>query len=58
MRLPVPIFVQSILEAVHSWDLHHVLRQLVPEISYSVAVEMLSKMAVAIVMTLQPVKHR
>ena len=40
--LPRPIFIQSILETIHSWGLHHVLRQLVPETNYSVAVEMLS----------------
>jgi len=41
LRLPRPIFIQSNLETIYSWGLHHVLRQLVPEINYSVAVEML-----------------
>ena len=36
------MFIKSILEALHSWGIHHRLRQLVPEVDYSVAVEMLS----------------
>jgi len=38
----LPMFFKSILESIRSWSIYHMLRQLVPEIEYSVAVEMLS----------------
>ena len=47
MKLPVVVtlsmFIDSVPESVHSWSIYHMLRQLVPEIYYSIAVEMLSR---------------
>jgi len=45
MKFPVVVtllmFIKSILESIHRWSIYHMLKQLVLEIDYSVAVEML-----------------
>ena len=48
MKFPVVVTlsVKFILESIHSWSIYHMLKQLVPEIDYSVAVEMLSNVKV------------
>ena len=38
----LPMFIKSILESIHSWSIYHMLRQSIPDIDYSIAVEMLS----------------
>ena len=42
MKFPVvvtlPVFIEYNLDSIHSWSIYHMLRQLVSEIDYSVAV--------------------
>jgi len=32
-----PMFIESVLEGIHSWSFYHMLRQLIPRIDYTIS---------------------
>ena len=42
IQMTFPVFIESVLEGIHSWSFHYMLRQLIPRVDYTIAVELLS----------------